>query len=612
MPEAAEQGSLAIVRDFAIIMAVAGAAIVLFRRINQPPILGYLIAGLIVGPFTLPLMGLESPVTGTETIRLLADLGLVILLFALGLEFGWRRIRQMGLRVVIIGIIEMAFMIALGYEIGVLLGWTGTEAIFLGAALAISSSAILVKMLRDTSTLFTPAGRLIVGILVVEDLFAVVLLSILSSVATTGTTEIGNIGSIIAKLGLFLLSAAAIGALIAPRIINFVARFRSQEVMLIVGLALCFGLALVGESLGLSAAAGAFLIGTILGDTEHSEELTHIMNPVRDMFAALFFVSIGMLIDVSLFAQFLVPSLIVSAVFILGKIVANTIGTFITGHDGRTSLIVGMGKPQLGEFSLAMIKVGADHAAVGAFLYPVVAVTTAITSLVYPFIYRSANRVADFLDDKSPEIVKHYVDHLSHWLISMRAVFSLQGEVADAVRRSGQVIIINFGIIVVLITVGTFVLRFTSEIAEFVRLQEGIFGLVVSGIVVALSIPPAVFIWRALQRLTDDVSDTILRRSAVSLRQWGRTNLRAILRDSILIVMVILLAIWSLPFVSQLLLLGSLAAPIPIALFVLIVALMWRRAFKIHQTLQSTFRQTFLGDSPATPPPQAQDNPEDN
>ncbi|MCI0437952.1 MAG: cation:proton antiporter [Chloroflexi bacterium] len=611
MPEAVEQGSLAIVRDFAIIMSVAGAAIVLFRRINQPPILGYLIAGLIVGPFTLPLMGLKSPVTSTETIRLLADLGLVILLFALGLEFGWRRIRQMGLRVIIIGVIEITLMMALGYEIGVLLGWNGTEAIFLGAALAISSSAILVKMLRDTSTLFTPAGRLIVGILVVEDLFAVVLLSILSSVATTGTTEIGNIGSIVAKLGLFLLSAAAIGALIAPRIINFVARFRSQEVMLIVGLALCFGLALVGESLGLSAAVGAFLIGTILGDTEHSEELTHIMNPVRDMFAALFFVSIGMLIDLSLVREFIVPALIVSAVFIVGKIVADTVGTFITGHDGRTSLHVGMGMPQVGEFSLAMIKVGADHAAIGAFLYPVVAVTTAITSLVYPFIFRSAGKVADFLDEKSPELVKHYVDHLSHWLISMRAVFSLQGEVADAVRRSGQVIIINFGIIVVLITVGTFVLRFTPEIAEFVRLQEGIFGLIVSGIVVALSIPPAVFIWRALQRLTDDVSDTILRRSAVSLRQWGRTNLRAILRDSILIVMVILLAIWSLPFVSQLLLLGSLAAPIPIALFVLVVALMWRRAFKIHRTLQSTFRQTFLGDSPATPPPQAQDN-EDN
>ena len=201
-----EAQEYALVRDFAIIMTVAGGAILLFRKLNQPPILGYLIAGVLVGPFTLPLIGLPSPVANVDSIRLLADLGLVLFLFAIGLEFGWQRIRQMGLRVVLIGAIEITFMVALGYEIGILMGWTATEAFFLGAALSISSSAIIVKMLRDTGQMFRPHGRLIIGILVVEDFAAVILLSVLSAVGTTGATSIADVGLLSGKLVLFLLS----------------------------------------------------------------------------------------------------------------------------------------------------------------------------------------------------------------------------------------------------------------------------------------------------------------------------------------------------------------------------------------------------------------------
>ena len=161
---------------------------------------------MLVGPYTLPLIGLPSPVANVDSIRLLADLGLVLFLFAIGLEFGWQRIRQMGLRVVLIGAIEITFMVALGYEIGILMGWTATEAFFLGAALSISSSAIIVKMLRDTGQMFRPHGRLIIGILVVEDFAAVILLSVLSAVGTTGATSIADVGLLSGKLVLFLLS----------------------------------------------------------------------------------------------------------------------------------------------------------------------------------------------------------------------------------------------------------------------------------------------------------------------------------------------------------------------------------------------------------------------
>lgn len=596
MPEVVVSHEFTLVRDFAIIMAVAGVAIVIFRRLNQPPILGYLIAGVIVGPFTLPLFGIHPPITNTESIRLLADLGLVLLLFALGLEFGWSRIRQMGLRVILIGTIEIIFMIALGYELATLMGWSATEAIFLGAALSISSSAIIVKVLRDTGKLFTPYGRLIVGILVVEDFAAVILLSVLSGVATTGTATLGDVIPLLTKLVAFLVTAIFVGGLFAPRIINFVARFQSRETLLIVSLALCFGLGLVAETLGLSAAAGAFIIGTVLGDSEHSEELVRTMAPVRDIFAALFFVSIGMLIDVALVGDFLVPALIVSAVFIVGKIIADTIGTFIAGHDGRTSLNVGMGASQMGEFSLAMTKVGVDHSAIGAFMYPVVAVATAITALVYPFVTRSSNAVTDILQRRSPRLLHEYVDSLSRALISMRAAFNLQNEVANHIRRSGRVIMVNFGVVVVLIGLGTFALTFAAELGALVKLQESVLGLVVGAAVVVLCIPPAMFIWRALQRMTNELSGAIINREVVSFSLWGRADLHDILRHSILIVMVALLTIWSLPFISQLVILGGFSTPIPIILLLGIVAMMWRVAFKIHKSLVSAFSRTFLGE----------------
>ena len=226
----------ALIKDFAIIMAVAGGALLLFRRLGLPLILGYLFAGVIVGPFTLP----NPPIEDVETVRLLADLGLILLLFAVGLELGWERIRQVGVRVVLIGAIEITFMIALGYEVGLLLGWSGKEAIFLGAALSISSSAILLKMLRDTGNLMGIRGSLIVGILVVEDFAAVILLSVLSGVATTATFEAGDVGWLIGKLAIFTAATLVFGAILVPRLVELSARYRSRETLLIVGLAALF------------------------------------------------------------------------------------------------------------------------------------------------------------------------------------------------------------------------------------------------------------------------------------------------------------------------------------------------------------------------------------
>ena len=596
LAEGAEE--FALVRDFAIIMAVAGAAVVLFRKINQPPILGYLIAGLIVGPFTLP----NPPITNIESIRLLADLGLVLLLFALGLEFGWRRIRQVGFGVLVIGALEILTMISLGYWVGWLLGWTTQESIFLGAALSISSSAILVKVLRDTGRLTSTSGRLIVGILVVEDFAAVILLTLLSGIATTGTAELGDVIFLVMKLALFAVASLALGAVIVPRIIKFVAGFGSRETLLLTGLAFCFYMALIGQSLGISAAAGAFLIGAVIGDTDESKEITEIIEPIRDMFAALFFVSIGMLIDVGLIKDHIVPALIISGVFVVGKMVANTAGTFVAGQGGRVPIQVGLGMPQIGEFSLAMMKIGAEHEAIRAFIYQVVAGVTAITSLVYPYIARSADPVAGFLERRTPRGLRRPVTQLSAALQSFRSSIAFDNEFARRIRRASIPIAINFLIIVVLVGTGTMIARFATQIAVPLGISEGTVGTITGVGTLLLCLPSAIALWRSLQHLSDEATSHFLLR-----RRFGgvvaRERLRIIIRDSILVLLVIVIGIWTIPLALELLSLGFLAAPLPLLVLAGIGFLAFRILRRMHSQLETSFGQTFAGIEPANPSP---------
>ncbi|MDP3062905.1 MAG: cation:proton antiporter, partial [Chloroflexota bacterium] len=498
-------------------------------------------------------------------------------------------------QVLFIGAAETLFMLALGYQVGRFLGWSSTDSVFLGAAISISSSAVLFKMLRDTGRLQQLQGRLIVGILVVEDFIAVILLALLSGYAATGVARPADVGSLAGKLALFTVSALVLGGFLAPRLINFVARYKSQETLLIASLALCFGLALVGEQLGVSAAAGAFLIGTVLGDSEHSEEIGRTMAPVRDMFGAIFFVSIGMLADLSLFGKFIGPALVVTLVFVVGKILANTVATFMAGHDARTAVRVGMGMPQLGEFSLAMAKVGADHSVVGAFLYPVIAVTTATTAFVYPLVFRSADAVAAFLDRTTPKVVKQYLSNLAVWSTTFRSAFSFKSEPARLVQRSGRLVMLNVGIIMVIVAAATVALGFVRQLSNLGALAPELIGLLLGSAAVALCVPSAVVVWKELRTLTDGLSRYVFRRSGASSRLSERLRLQRVMRDTLLGIISLLIGVWSIPFIWRLLDIGQWGVLVPALLLVVFLLLMTRAATRVHEALEESMRRTLLG-----------------
>ena len=588
-----------LVRDFAIIMVVAATALVLFRRLGLPPILGYLLAGVLIGPYTFA----RAPIEDLDTIRLLADLGLVLILFTLGLEFGWQRIRRLGIVIILIGTFEIGALISLGYGLGLLFGWSSTEAIFLGATMAISSSAILIKVLGDAGELHGRRGRLIVGLLIVEDFAAVLILAVLSEVATTEVTAIGDVGLLVGKLVLFSVAALVFGAIIAPRLLDLVAGFGSREILLLAGLGMMFGLALLGVELGVSAAAGAFLIGTVLGDTRHANQISGAINPIRDMFAALFFVSIGMLVNVRDVADFMGPAAAVAAVFIVGKIVANSAGGLFAGYRGREALAVGMGTPQIGEFSLAIASVGVVQGVVGATFFPVVAVAMAVTSIFYPFIFKSSEKTSNVLNRYAPPWVRAMTNSVRVFGEVVRPRRVPRPEVRGPLRSLG----LNVAIIIVLVTVGAFVLHsieLTVETTLFGgTIGRDMVGLIAGAAVMVFSVPSIVAIWRSLRSLSLVVAARFLPAGS------GRTDrVRAAAGSGVSFLVIAFLGLWTVPFFFELFKLGGLAIVIPIFVIAAAVGLETGLAFKMHGLLEASFIRTFFGDaeeSDKAPPQEA-------
>jgi CPA2 family monovalent cation:H+ antiporter-2 len=581
---------ISLIQDFAVIMVVAGAVTLLFRKLHQPPVLGYLIAGVLVGPYTLPF----SPITETHTISLLADLGLVLLLFSLGLEFSWHKIRQIGFSVLLIGGIEIFTMISLGYGLGRLMGWDVIDSIFLGAALNISSSAIIVKIFRDTGILNRNASKLVVGILVVEDFAAIAIIAVLSGIVTNGVANFADVGLLALKLVIFTITSLVIGALIVPRLIRFTGKFNSREALLITSLGLCFAMALFSRYLGLSVAIGAFLMGSLIGDTEHADDVIDVTTPVRDVFAAIFFVAIGMLINVREIKQFIIPGIIVACVFMIGKIIINTLATFITGHDGKTALRVGMPMSQMGEFSLYITKIGLEQGVVVSYLYPIVATATVITSFIAPYIIRSADSIADYIDRHSPKMLNAYVTRLSEWLETLRTNMGSDSVASHITRHTVRTIAINIVIVVVIASLGNFVFPYMESIAGFLNLRRDAVGLILGLLLLMLCIPFLWTIWKNVRNLADEAAALVLSKR-LSLKARRLQALRVVMRDSIVMMLTVLIGLWFIPFFSGMITIGSLAIVMPAFLVAMIIYLVLRSVFDIHDQMERAFSRALIG-----------------
>lgn len=377
-------------QDLAVVMMVAGMVTLLFHRLKQPVVLGYLLAGFIIGPYTPPVSFIQD----AKTIQTLADLGVVFLMFSLGLEFSFRKLKQVGLSALLIASFEILIMIFSGYLLGSMFGWNKGDCVFLGIMLSLTSTMIVVKGLRDRGEMRTRHAELIAGVSLFDDIFVILLMVALPGFALTGTLPTLDLVMILSKLFIFLVAAVVVGLLLVPRLLRYIVRYTNEETLLIVSLGLCFGLSLFALKIQLSAALGAFLIGAIVAESREVGRISNLMIPLRDMFCAVFFVAIGMQIDPRYLAGSIIPAIIITVCYIIIKIMACAGGAFMTGTDAKTSMRVGTNMAQLGEFAFILATLGSQLKLTSEFLYPLIVTTASMNAVIRPYLVDNADRIA--------------------------------------------------------------------------------------------------------------------------------------------------------------------------------------------------------------------------
>lgn len=445
--------TLDFLQDLAIVMVVAGVVAVIFHRLKQPIVLGYMVAGLIIGPHTPPF----PLITNEDHIRTLAELGVIFLMFRMGLHFNVRKILQHGPASFIAGIFEITLMIWLGFQLGQLFGWSKMDSVFLGALLSISSTTIIVRTLSELKLAQKPFAQTIYGILVVEDILAIAIIAFLSSFATTGVLGWGEIARVILKLSVFLVSVLIVGLFIVPKILRYVWRFRDHELFLVTILALCFGIALTAASLGYSVALGAFLIGAIVAETREAGLVERAILPLRDMFGAIFFVAVGMMIQPELLVDHAGPVLMIALAVIAGNIVTVTSGAFLAGNPPRDALRVGISLAQIGEFSFIIAQLGQDLRVTSPFLYPIAVAVSAVTTVSTPFLLRSSDAIVERLARNVPPPIARLGNDYGKWIGDVQSAFAAGGE-----RRSALFSTLASLVIHLLLLAALFIVAGTS------------------------------------------------------------------------------------------------------------------------------------------------------
>jgi CPA2 family monovalent cation:H+ antiporter-2 len=373
-----------LIKDLAIIIGSASLVAILFQYIRQPIVLGYLLTGLIIGPYTPP----YSFISDIPTLNQIAELGVIFLMFSIGLEFSFHKICKVGLQAIVIAVVEVFLMMLLGFGLGKLIGWTTLHSLFLGAALAISSTTIIVKTLDEMQLKDENFTNLIFGILIIEDLLAILLLAALSAVATTQTFSLIN--SLIDCIELLCIVGSwfVLGYFIFPRFFRFIRHRITQETLTLLSVGCCLFLVCVASYFQYSVALGAFIMGSILASAPQVHRIEKLLKPIRDIFAAVFFVSVGMLVDPRVIVQHYELILLISTVTVIGKIVTAGLGGLLTHQGIPLSVRLGFSMAQIGEFSFIIVSMGVVLGVVNQELSALIVAISAVTTFLTPYLMR--------------------------------------------------------------------------------------------------------------------------------------------------------------------------------------------------------------------------------
>ncbi|MBK7877369.1 MAG: cation:proton antiporter [Planctomycetes bacterium] len=570
----AASGGHGFVRDLAVVLCVAAVTTVLFQRLRQPVVLGYLLAGLIVGPHLF-----FQLVGDTGTIQTLSELGVILLMLSIGLEFRFHKLIELGPSAAFTTVVEVGLMLWLGFSVGHLFGWSTRECLFAGGIVAVSSTLLIRKVFTELSV-ERNIREIVTGVLVFEDLVAVLLLAVLTALSAGAEFDASIVGEAALRLAVFLALTIGVGLMVIPRAFRAILSLKRKETVLVAAIGLSFAVALLAERAQCSSALGAFLAGMLIAESGEGEWIEELVRPVRDMFAAIFFVSVGMLIDPRLLLVHWVAVVVLAAVVLVGKVVGVSFGTFLTGKDTTTALRSGLCMAQIGELSFVIAAIGVTSKAAGEFLYPVAVGVSSLTAFLSPWLIRESAPIASFLDARLPRALSTFTRLYGSWIATIRARTS-RDKRWKSVRRAGIVVLLDGALLAGLLIAGSVGLgTFQGLVERATGLEPRWSRALVVGLLAGLCVFPWTGIARGARRLAVTLSEMALPPVAVGRPDTGAAPRRALvvgLQFAIVLCIGVPIAVVTEPFLPR------FASPAVVLVLVAPVAYMlWRSAANLE------------------------------
>lgn len=415
--------------DLTLITIYAGLTTLIFKKLKQPTVLGYVLAGILAGPY----FSFVPTVTDKANLTLWADIGVIFLLFGLGLEFSFKKMINVGKSALITSNANIFFMLFLGYNTGLLLGWSVMDSFFLGSMISMSSTTIIIKAFEDLNVKKQKFTDLVFGVLVVEDIVGILLLVLLPTVALGNAIDGGALLLSTLKLVFFLVLCFVIGIYLVPSFLKKITSFLNDEMLLLISISLCFGMVLLATSSGFSSALGAFIMGSILAETSVIERIEKNIKPLKDFFGVVFFVSVGMMVDPSMFVKYAWPICVITIIVIVGKVTFSCLGFLFSGETLKTSLQGGFSLAQVGEFAFIIASLGMSIKVLDAQVYPIIVAVSVITTFLTPMMIKASEPAYKLLRSRLPEKLLKRIENTSiaketkteekHWKLLFKNYF---------------------------------------------------------------------------------------------------------------------------------------------------------------------------------------------
>jgi monovalent cation:H+ antiporter-2, CPA2 family len=571
-------------QDLAIVMTTAGAAALVCQWLKQPKVVGYIIAGLLTGPHILP-----QCLVAETSVMTLADLGLIFMMLYIGFEFNFRKLTAVGATAFVTAIIDVVFMFWLGFVVGRLMELDTKQSVFLGAVICSSSTAVVAQMLNELGQLKERYSAVIVGTTIIEDLAAVVLIAIVTAIGISGAVQPGEVALRLGELVTFLVVVILGGVLVVRRCVNYVAGLRNDEMLALVVLAVCLAVSLLAARLHFSLALGSFIIGAVLAETRSSDRLALFIQPLRSIFAPMFFVAIGMQIVPIVLVQHTGTILLVAAAVILGKLACCSFGAFISGNDRETSFRVGCGMAQICEFALIIAVLGKSLNVMNDTIYSICVTVSVITVFTGSHLLKWSGEIFKMADAATPRGILKVMAVYTRWLGNVKSI-GVNAAIRKTVRRSVATMLVNLVLITAVFITVTLLSRFSNHLPFSVPERFGGVAAMLWLCGALATIPLYVATIRKLQAMAMLAAELKFPMDAEDMHHHAIA--RVLSEKAIVFAGIVALGIFTLMLSSALL------PPFPVLLIMLVIlgaitAILWKFQIRVYSKAQGILRQTF-------------------